>query len=110
MYPCAEGSIFIDGVNIRDLDANYIRTHITYVSQSAKLFDKKVVENILYGCVDPEVCKEELTRILAYPKIRELYKNVNLYEMNAGALGENLSGGNGKSRISLADSSIRRKY
>jgi len=93
MYPCAEGTITIDGVNIRDLDANYIRTHITYVSQTAKLFDKKIIDNILYGCSDNDVCKEELTRLLEYPKIRELYKNIDIYEMHAGALGEHLSGG-----------------
>lgn len=93
MYRCEEGDITIDGVNINDLDANYIRSNITYVSQSAKLFDTKVVDNMMYGCVHHDACKEELERIMQYPKIRELYKNVDIYQVQAGALGEHLSGG-----------------
>jgi ABC-type multidrug transport system fused ATPase/permease subunit len=93
MYRCEEGDITIDGVSINDLDANYIRANITYVSQSAKLFDTKVVDNMMYGCIQSDECKSELERIMQYPKIRELYKNVDIYQAQAGALGENLSGG-----------------
>ena len=93
MYRCEEGRIYIDGVDIGDLDANYIRANVTYVSQSAKLFDTKVVDNMMYGCIQDDACKAELERIMQYPKIRELYKNVDIYQAQAGALGENLSGG-----------------
>jgi ABC-type multidrug transport system ATPase subunit len=30
---------------------------------------------------------------MKYPKIRDLYKNIDIYNKNAGSLGENLSGG-----------------
>lgn len=45
-----EGDIYIDHVNIKEVDATYIRKNITYVNQSSKLFDRKVIDNILYGC------------------------------------------------------------
>ena len=31
--------------------------------------------------------------IMKYPKIKELYKNIDMHKKNAGLLGENLSGG-----------------
>jgi ABC-type bacteriocin/lantibiotic exporter with double-glycine peptidase domain len=93
LYDCNEGRITIDGVSITDIDPNYIRENVTYVNQSAKLFDKKIMENIMYGCNDVEKCDENLREILQHNKIRELYKNVDLENTYAGSLGENLSGG-----------------
>jgi ATP-binding cassette subfamily C protein LapB len=93
MYKPETGSVYIDGVDIKNLDTNYIRKNITYISQNSKLFDKKISENIMYGCSDKDVCQKHLEEILRYEKIRELYKNMNIHEKRAGSLGENLSGG-----------------
>ena len=93
MNECEKGEILIDGVNIHDLDPLYIRKNITYVNQNSKLFDKKVIENMLYGCSNREICDYFLKQILQYPHISKLYKNVNIEEKNAGLMGENLSGG-----------------
>lgn len=90
-YPDS-GEILIDGENIRDIDADYIRHNIIYVNQTGKLFDRKVVENIMYACNNPEKCKYEFTRILQYPKIRKLFDGVDLNK-KSGNLGEGLSGG-----------------
>jgi len=88
------GNIFIDGVNTREIEADYIRQNIVYINQNAKLFNKKIVENIIYGCQNPDSCKENLKVVFEkYPKIRNLYKDINIYEQYAGSLGENLSGG-----------------
>ena len=92
LYDCTGGNIYIDGVDIREIDPFYIRENITYVNQSSKLFDRKVLENIYYGCKDMAVCDKLLAEILEYPKIKELYRNVDLND-GAGPLGENLSGG-----------------
>jgi ABC-type bacteriocin/lantibiotic exporter with double-glycine peptidase domain len=93
MYKPETGAIYIDDVDLRNIDTDYIRKNITYVSQNSKLFDKKITENVFYGCNDQEVCARHLEEILKYDKIRELYKNMNIYEKQAGSLGENLSGG-----------------
>ena len=93
MYPLQEGEIFIDGVNIDDIEPLELRKQITYVNQTSKLFDKKVIDNILYGCMDKEVCNKYLDKIMKYPKISELYKNIDIYTKQSGQLGENLSGG-----------------
>lgn len=93
MYHPTAGEILIDGITLEEIDTEYIRSNITYVNQSSKLFDKKIIENILYGCNDVVSCNNHLSEVMKYQKIRDLYKNVDLYEHSAGSLGENLSGG-----------------
>jgi len=93
LYKQYEGNIYIDGTNIREIDSTYIRQNITYVNQSSKLFDKPVIANMLYGCSNEPDCSKYLDVIMKYPLIRELYKNVDIHNNNAGLLGENLSGG-----------------
>jgi len=92
LHDCTDGAILIDGVDVKTIDPFYIRRHITYVNQSSKLFDRKITENILYGCKDISKCNANLKEILTYPKIRELYRNVDL-DSDAGPLGEKISGG-----------------
>ena len=93
LHEANSGNILIDGVNIKTIDPYYIRQNITYVNQNSRLFDRKVIENIYYGCKDKSKCEENLREVLSYPKIQELYKNVDIVNANAGPLGENLSGG-----------------
>jgi len=93
MYKPSKGTIYIDDHDIKDIDSDYIRTNITYVNQNSKLFDTKILDNILYGCTDMDACNGHLAEIMKYPKIQELYKNIDIYNHSAGALGENLSGG-----------------
>jgi len=93
MHSVKEGTVYIDGVNIDELSPDYIRANITYVSQNGKLFDRVVLENILYGCSHPETCSAELQKVLQYPKVRELFKHIDIENKRSGNLGENLSGG-----------------
>jgi len=94
LYNNYTGNIFIDDCNLRDIDVACLRKNITYVNQNSKLFDRVPMENFLYGCSDEGKCKENLELIFEkYPKIRDLYKNVDINKKKAGSLGENLSGG-----------------
>lgn len=88
-----KGEITIDGKNLNDIDPDYIRDNITYINQNSRLFDKTVLENILYGCKDTNTCRDHYKKILTYPKIKNLYKNVDLNNDTAGYSGEKLSGG-----------------
>jgi ATP-binding cassette subfamily B protein len=93
LYKCNSGEILIDDVNIEKIDNAYIRKNITYVNQTSKLFDKKVIDNILYACNNIHDCNNHLDEVMKYPKIAKLYKNIDIYEKDSGSLGENLSGG-----------------
>lgn len=93
LYKLQSGNIYIDGENIQNIDANYIRQNITYVNQTSKLFDKKIIDNILYGCNNIDSCNENLKEVLRYSTIRDLFKNLDIFNKKSGSLGENLSGG-----------------
>ena len=93
MYHPSSGVIMVDGKNLEEVDTDYIRENVTYVNQSSKLFDKKIIENILYGCNDVVSCNNHLAEVMKYSKIRDLYKNIDIHNKQAGSLGENLSGG-----------------
>lgn len=96
LYKPVEGSILIDGHDIAGIDNDYLRSKITYINQNSKLFDRTVLENLLFGCngeADADVCKSRLAKIMAYPKIRALYENISVDTGSSGHLGEKLSGG-----------------
>ena len=80
-------------MNLKDLDPLYIRKNVTYVNQTSKLFDKKVIDNMMYGCSDKDKCEAMLKKVMQYPTISKLYKNMDIYTKESGLLGENLSGG-----------------
>ena len=88
-----KGEITIDGTDLKDIDPDYIRDNITYINQNSRLFDKTVLENVLYGCKEETTCKQHYEHIMSYPKIKELYENIDLNKDTAGYSGEKLSGG-----------------
>ncbi len=88
-----DGDIYIDNYNIKNIDRHYLRNNILFVNQNSKLFDKKVIENILYGCDNHDECYEHLNIIMKYPKIMTIFKDIDIYNKHAGSAGENLSGG-----------------
>lgn len=87
------GNIYIDDVDITEINPDYIRENITYINQNSKLFDKKVIDNLLYGCSNTDECEKNLEVIMKYDKIKKLYQNMDIETKMAGSLGENLSGG-----------------
>ena len=93
MYTPTSGKIYIDDVDIHEVEGNYIRSQIIYINQNSKLFDRKIIENILYGCYNLDVCNGYLGEIMKYPKIRDLFKSMDIHHKKAGLFGENLSGG-----------------
>jgi ABC-type bacteriocin/lantibiotic exporter with double-glycine peptidase domain len=93
LYEPTAGSIYIDDVDIRKIDPNYIRQNVVYINQNSKLFDKKIIENIHYGCENAAHCEAHLEEIMKYEKIRNLFNNIDIHNDSAGSLGENLSGG-----------------
>ena len=88
-----EGNIYIDNVNINDINTNYLRKNIIYVNQNSRLFNKNAMNNILYGCENIDKCQKDIEELLKYPKIKELYKNIDLKNKSCGLGGENISGG-----------------
>ncbi|OIO59027.1 MAG: hypothetical protein AUJ82_07115 [Verrucomicrobia bacterium CG1_02_43_26] len=101
-YDLAEGngSITIDGINIKDMRLKDLRQNIALVSQDPVLFNDTIYNNILVG--KPSASHEELMtaakRAFAHHFILELE---NGYDTLVGENGSMLSGGQ-KQRIALA--------
>lgn len=99
-YQVSEGSIKIDGVDIRDTKLESLRKNIGIVQQDVYLFAGTVMENILYG--KPGASHEEVIEAArkanAHDFIMELEKGYDTY---VGERGVKLSGGQ-KQRISIA--------
>jgi len=93
MYRPLKGRILIDGQDIQEIDTTYIRKNITYVNQNSKMFDQSIITNILYGCSDMDACYGHLDEILKYPKIKDLYKNLDIHQNDLKNVNERLSGG-----------------
>jgi len=86
-----EGEILFDGVNIRNLNREYLRSKLSIVSQKVVLFNRTVLENICYATNTP---KEEVIEILDKLKVMNVFKKLPQgLDTMAGSRGENLSGG-----------------
>lgn len=48
-YCVREGSLRIDGVDIEDVDTEYLREHITYITQEPYFFTETLRDNLLLG-------------------------------------------------------------
>ena len=100
-YDVAEGSVTIDGVDIREMDLAWLRSNVGYVQQEPQLFGLSIRENITYG-VDREVSQEELEEVSRTANAHDFISDwPNGYETLVGERGIQLSGGQ-KQRIAIA--------
>jgi ATP-binding cassette subfamily B protein len=99
-YDPQQGSISIDGVNIRDLDLHSLRDTIGIVPQDTVIFSANAMENIRYGRVDAsdEEVIQAATMAAAHEFIERLPEG---YQSFLGERGVRLSGGQ-KQRIAIA--------
>jgi ATP-binding cassette subfamily B protein len=99
-YEIREGSITIDGIDIRDLTLESLRKNIGIVAQDVFLFAGTIRDNIAYGRINAP--DEE---ILLAAKRAEIYDDIvkmkDGFDSPVGERGVKLSGGQ-KQRVSIA--------
>ena len=99
-YDPTKGCILVDGIDLRELDAQSLRRSMGIVSQDTFLFNTSVRNNIAYGCphaTDTEIF-DAAKRANAYEFITQL---PNSWETQLGDRGVLLSGGQ-RQRIAIA--------
>ncbi|MBJ6361133.1 ATP-binding cassette domain-containing protein [Paenibacillus sp. MAHUQ-46] len=100
LYDVNEGAITIDGVNVKDLAAESLRSNIGIVSQDVYVFSGSIAENIAYANPDCSVMD-----IIHAAKIANAHDFIEKlpdgYDTLVGTGGYNLSGGE-KQRLSIA--------
>jgi subfamily B ATP-binding cassette protein MsbA len=101
LYDVSEGSITLDGRDVRDYKLENLRSHIAFVGQDVVLFNDTVAHNIAYGSMrDADINQVEQAARSAYADefISELKHG---YQTIVGERGLMLSGGQ-RQRIAIA--------
>ena len=99
-YDVREGSVSIDGQDVRTVTQKSLREAIGIVQQDVYLFDGTVGENIAYG--RPSATFEEIREAARLANIDEFIESLpEGYETKVGERGARLSGGQ-KQRIAIA--------
>ena len=95
-----DGTILIDGKDIRELTLESVRRNIGIVQQDVFLFVGTIRENILYG--RPDATEEEMFEAARRANIHDYVMTLqNGYDTEIGERGVKLSGGQ-KQRLSIA--------
>ncbi|ERK52054.1 ABC transporter ATP-binding protein [Leptotrichia sp. oral taxon 879] len=99
-FDVSDGSIKIDGIDIRNYDIKSLRKAIGIVPQETFLFAGTILSNIRYGRQD--ATKEEIIKAAIQANAHEFIENLpDGYDTEIGERGVKLSGGQ-KQRIAIA--------
>ncbi len=100
LYDPGEGTVLVDGADVRDVNIGSLRSQIAFVADDSFLFTASVAENIAYAHQDASLEQIEAAarRAQADAFIRELPQG---YETRVGERGLTLSGGQ-RQRVAIA--------
>ncbi|MFH1179515.1 MAG: ABC transporter ATP-binding protein [Candidatus Bathyarchaeota archaeon] len=99
-YDVNKGQVTIDGVDVRDIDMNSLRSKIGISLQDVILFSGTIRENIRYG--KPDATEEEVIIASKAAQAHDFIMGFpNGYDTLVGERGTNLSGGQ-KQRLAIA--------
>ena len=101
-YDADEGSVLVDGVDVRDYRLDTLHSKIGYVPQRATLFTGAVSDNGNFGAGSSDRTEEDVRRAVAIAQGTEFVEALEGgYDGSVSEKGVNLSGGQ-KQRISIA--------
>ena len=105
MYDVEDGNICIDGVDIRDISQESLRSQMGVVLQETFLFAGTVYQNIAYA--KPESTREEIIAVSKLAGCHDfIIKLTDGYDTKVGEKGYTLSGGE-RQRIAIARALLR---
>lgn len=105
-YDSSEGSIIIDGVNVKDLDLKALRKNMSIVPQDTFLFSDTILENIKIG--NKNASMEEIEQACEMACAMEFIKDLDQgFDTIIGERGIGLSGGQ-KQRLAIARALVRK--
>ena len=101
-YDVTEGSILIDGVNIKDVKLKDLRKKIGYVPQKGMLFSGTIESNIKYGNSNLKITDDDMKKASKIAQAEEFINRLeDKYEANISQGGTNVSGGQ-RQRLAIA--------
>jgi len=100
LYDVNQGALYIDGIDVRDVSLESLRTKVCYLMQDSVLFDRTLKENLLLG--KPSATNKELSSALEIADLDELMRRLPRgWDTPVGPRGNALSGGE-RQRLALA--------
>lgn len=100
LFDPTEGSIKIDGHDLRDLSRNTVRETVSIVLQRAILFSGTIAQNLKHGKADATI--DDMKHASAISQVREFIEKMSdVFESPVEERGTNFSGGQ-KQRMSIA--------
>jgi ATP-binding cassette subfamily B protein len=106
LYDATEGSVEIDGVNVRDVQLQSLRDQIAYVTQESFLFHSTIRENLRFAKEDAS--QEELEAACRQAYIHDFIASLpEGYDTMVGERGHRLSGGE-RQRLAIARAILKR--
>ncbi len=101
-HEVSKGTIYVDGVDIAEMDTNTLRKNISYVNQNTKLFNKTIYENIQYS--NPNLTHAQIDQKVQELGIGKIFQNINQdFHTSVGIQGGKLSGGQRQTIIILRE-------
>jgi ATP-binding cassette subfamily B protein len=105
LYNPAEGAIFYNGINAKDIDLTELRQQLGFVTQDSQLFSGTIKDNLLF--VKPTATDEEINDVLQKSACQNLLERAeNGLNTTIGEGGIKVSGGE-KQRLSIARALLR---
>lgn len=104
-HVATEGTVLIDGHDVRDLTMESLREQVTYVFQETQLFSDSILDNIRYG--KPDADQQEVERVARIAGVHDFIASLpEGYHTKLGTTSAKLSVGQ-QQRISIARGLLR---
>lgn len=104
-YDSTEGTVYVDGVDVKAQDDNQLRSKIGFVLQKAVLFKGTVRDNLLWG--NKEATDKDMIEALKNAQVYDTILEKGGLDAEIKQNGANLSGGQ-KQRLSVARALVRK--
>tara|TARA_Y200000002_G_scaffold382637_1_gene400436 strand:- start:222 stop:1895 length:1674 start_codon:yes stop_codon:yes gene_type:complete len=89
LHDVDDGEILVDNISIKKIDTTYLRTNIIYINQRTVLFNRTILDNMVYGT---NKNKHQVINLLNKYDLMVIFNKLpNSIYTNAGVNGNNLS-------------------
>ncbi|HXV05004.1 MAG TPA: ABC transporter ATP-binding protein, partial [Solirubrobacterales bacterium] len=100
LYDPSEGTVLVDGADVRSVDVVSLRSQVAFVADDSFLFSASIAENIAYA--RPDASREEIEAAARRARADEFVRELPAgYDTVVGERGLTLSGGQ-RQRIAIA--------
>ena len=107
-YDATEGTVLVDGIDVKEYKQSYLFNKLGYVPQKAVIFSGSVIDNVAYGDSKEEKSDTLIKEAIEVAQAKEFVEKMDKgYKTNLAGRGTNISGGQ-KQRIAIARAIARK--